>query len=502
MSARTSTSRSLSPAGRAPRRPATRLAGLGQHRRDGVVVEPTRLGLRGSSARGLVARAAPARYGRGRRMAANASATARMRAAIGMAGAAQPGGTRNRRAVRGACRRRWRAARATARRPGSARSSSRASHLLPLHSGERARLLPHRVGHARPGRRRAADRRSRCGRPRRRRGPAGGRRPQPARATCPGVTVEERHLHVGQVAERGGHVDELGTAPLDDRRGLDLEDAVARVAARRPRPGSPRGSAANAATTAGSRITPARWPQRGRRPRRRRRVGRRTRRPSPPGPPARRWRCRRPRARRGTQPPDPGLVDVVQRLLGRVRQAEPAGGVAGHLAHADVGAPPPLRSVRQGERRRPGGARRSPSRGSARAAGWRATSSGSARLVRATARLSARSSPNAAAASWATADAADVHQQRGVEAVPHVGVVEIHSPGQRRGDQAGPHRGPRRKAEPSRRPSTARPAGRRAPTPPPRPSRQPCRCSSSSFATEARRGDGRSPFRHERRRDA
>ena len=76
-----------------------------------------------------------------------------------------------------------------------------------------------------------------------------------------------------------------------------------------------------------------------------------------------------------------------------------------------------------------------------------AMSSGSARFERATARLRAMSSPNAAADSWATATQPTCMSRAGVERVTDVVVAQVGAPGQRGSDQARAHRRARRQPE-------------------------------------------------------
>ena len=145
-------------------------------------------------------------------------------------------------------------------------------------------------------------------------------------------------------------------------------------------------------------------------------------------------------------PPDPALEHVVERLLRRDRQLEPAGGVPGHLAHADVRPPSPGLALRQSEVASASGDR------------WRHPTGELGQQRRGDVLRTAQVGPGHRTVEGDVVterrrrlvgdpDAADVHQQRDVEAVPDVLVVEIHPAGEGGGDHTAPHRRPRRKTE-------------------------------------------------------
>ena len=103
-------------------------------------------------------------------------------------------------------------------------------HLLPLHAGERSRLLPHGIGYAdaadvveQGGDLQALD--LGVGETKAARSPH--RQP----GDLLGVPVQKRHLDVGEVAERGRHGNQLVAVALDGRRRLDLEQSMAGIAA-------------------------------------------------------------------------------------------------------------------------------------------------------------------------------------------------------------------------------------------------------------------------------
>ena len=307
-------------------------------------------------------------------------------------------------------------------------------HLLPLHPGQRRPASPTSRSRRPPARRRAAGRRSRRARPRRRPARAGGRRPPPA-GHRPGVAVEERHLDVGQVAERGGHV--VSSAPLRSITGAGStsrmrsrgspSSASARIGPassakhvdHRRIEDAPRPAAAGRSTAASA---PPSWPKNAA--------------SMPPGPPASAMAMSSPRSPSGAQPPTQRLVHVVERLLRRVRQARAGGRCPApprtrrRRPAVPTPGPPPRRSrVRAG--RRAGGIPRVSSGSSVGA-----TSSGSAQVG-----AGHRPVEGDVVAERRRRLVGDRRRSRRasatrVEAVPDVLVVEIHPAGEGGGDHA------------------------------------------------------------------
>ena len=151
-------------------------------------------------------------------------------------------------------------------------------------------------------------------------------------------------------------------------------------------------------------------------------------------------------ARRGAT--DPSLEDVIQRELGGGGEAKTASRVTGNLAHARVGTTPPLlRLARQRERACPAG----------KVGGHAAGQLGHQRRRDVTGIGEVRAGDRTVQRDVVSergrrlvgdGHAADVHEQRGVERVTHLVVVEPDGACQRGRDEARAHRHARRQPEP------------------------------------------------------